>query len=103
MFSLRNFYKPAPATVQRGCAALKIAGGALSAASGSELCPAPYKWPAFVGGLVICAVAEGLEKLSAAPAPAAAPDPSTDSGMRPEDVEPENDHTANPPTGQPAV
>ena len=88
MFSLRNFYKPAPAQVQRYAALLKIAGAALSTASTSELVPAGYKLPAFLGGLVVCAVAEGMEKLTAAPAPAAAPDPSTDPGMKPEDVQP---------------
>jgi hypothetical protein len=79
MFSLKNFYKPAPAVVQRWAALLKIAGGALSTASASELVPAPYKLSAFLGGLVVCAVAEGLEKLSAAPPPASGPDPATDS------------------------
>lgn len=92
MFSLNNFYKPAPALVQRYCAALKIGGGLLAAVSGSELTPPAYKFPAFLGGLVIAAVAEGIEKLRAAPAPAAAPDPSTDPTMKPEDVEPENTH-----------
>ena len=92
MFHIRNFYKPAPAFVQRAAALLKIAGASLSTASVSELTPLKYKLPAFVGGLVVCAVAEGLEKLSAAPAPAAAPDPATDSTMKPEDVEPENQH-----------
>lgn len=78
MFSFNNFYKPAPAVVQRYAALLKIAGGALSTASASELVPAKYKLLAFLGGLVVAAVAEGLEKLSAAPPPAAGPDPATD-------------------------
>jgi hypothetical protein len=78
MFSFKNFYKPAPAVVQRWAALIKIAGGALSAASASELTPAKFKLAAFLGGLVVCAVAEGLEKLSAAPPPAAGPDPATD-------------------------
>jgi hypothetical protein len=78
MFSFKNFYKPAPAVVQRIAALLKIAGGALSTASASELVPAQYKLLAFLGGLVVCAVAEGMEKLSAAPPPAAGPDPATD-------------------------
>ena len=86
MFSHRNFYKPAPAAVQRMAAMLKVAGGALSTASISELTPVPYKLPAFLGGLVICAVAEALEKLSAAPPPAAGPDPATDESMSPEDA-----------------
>jgi hypothetical protein len=78
MFSFKNFYKPAPAVVQRIAALLKIAGGALSTASASELVPSQYKLLAFLGGLVVCAVAEGMEKLSAAPPPAAGPDPATD-------------------------
>lgn len=78
MFSFNNFYKPAPAVVQRWAALIKIAGGALSAASASELTPPKFKLAAFLGGLVVCAVAEGLEKLSAAPPPAAGPDPATD-------------------------
>jgi hypothetical protein len=78
MFSFNNFYKPAPAVVQRWAALLKIAGGSLSTASASELVPAKYKLLAFLSGLVVCAVAEGLEKLSAAPPPAAGPDPATD-------------------------
>jgi hypothetical protein len=79
MFSFKNFYKPAPAVVQRWAAIIKIAGGALTAASASELTPQQYKLAAFIGGLVVCAVAEGLEKLSAAPPPATGPDPATDS------------------------
>lgn len=94
MLSLHNFYKPAPAAVQRYAALLKIAGAGFSTASTSDLVPTVYKLSAFLGGLVVCAVAEGLEKLSAAPAPAAAPDPATDSTMRPEDVEPENAHAS---------
>jgi hypothetical protein len=78
MFSFKNFYKPAPAQVQRIAALLKIAGGALSTASVSELTPSQYKLIAFLGGLIVCAVAEGMEKLSAAPPPAAGPDPATD-------------------------
>jgi hypothetical protein len=78
MFSFKNFYKPAPAQVQRIAALLKIAGGALSTASVSELTPPQYKLIAFLGGLIVCAVAEGMEKLSAAPPPAAGPDPATD-------------------------
>lgn len=88
MFSFKNFYKPAPATVQRWAAMLKIGGAALSTASTSELVPQQYKLAAFLGGLVVCAVAEGLEKLSAAPPPAAGPDPATDSTMPPPDLQP---------------
>ena len=83
-FSFRNFYHSAPASVQRWGALLKIAGAALSAASASELVPAPSKLACFIGGLVVCAVAEGLEKLSAAPAPAAPPDPATDPSATPD-------------------
>ncbi|RFP65254.1 hypothetical protein D0N36_09310 [Hymenobacter lapidiphilus] len=84
MFSFKNFYKSATATVQRAAALLKIGGGALSTASASELVPARYKLLAFLCGLVVCAVAEGLEKLSAAPPPASGPDPATDSTMSPQ-------------------
>jgi hypothetical protein len=85
MFSFNNFYKPAPAQVQRIAAACKALGGLTAPAALTE----KYKW--LVGlGFVLAAVGEGLEKLSAAPAPAAAPDPATDPGMKPEDVSPEN-------------
>ena len=87
MFSLKNFYKPAPAQVQRIAAACKALGGMTAPAALTD----KYKW--LVGlGFVLAIVGESLEKLSAAPAPAAAPDPATDPGMKPEDVEPENAH-----------
>ena len=83
-FSLKNFYHPARASVQQWGALLKIAGGVLSAISIYDLVPPPYKLACFIGGLVVCAVAEGLEKLTAAPPPAAAPDPATDLSATPD-------------------
>lgn len=79
MFSFSNFYKPAPATVQRWAAALKAVGGVASASALAA--DAQYRWLLWAG-LVLAAVGEGLEKLSAAPPPAAGPDPVTDSTMQ---------------------
>ena len=87
MFSFKNFYKPARADVQRWAAALKGLGGMTAPAALTE----KYKWLVLLG-FGLAAIGEGLEKLSAAPAPAAAPDPATDPSMKPEDVEPENAH-----------
>jgi hypothetical protein len=87
MFSLKNFYKPAPAQVQRIAAVCKALGGLTAPAFLTE----KYKWLVALG-FILAAVGEGLEKLTAAPAPAAAPDPATDPTMKPEDVEPENAH-----------
>lgn len=87
MFHFRNFYKPAPAAVQRIAAACKAIAGVTAPAALTD----KYKWLAGLG-FVLAVVGEGLEKLSAAPAPAAAPDPATDPGMKPEDAEPENQH-----------
>jgi hypothetical protein len=87
MFSFKNFYKPAPAHVQRIAAVCKALGGLTAPAALTD----KYKW--LVGlGFILAAVGEGLEKLMAAPAPAAAPDPATDPTMSPADVEPENAH-----------
>ena len=69
MFSFKNFYKPAPAQVQRYCAALQAVGG-LVAASGAI---ATYPWLAIVG-LAMSALGVGWEKLTAALPPAAGPD-----------------------------
>ncbi|MBX0290949.1 hypothetical protein K3G63_10895 [Hymenobacter sp. HSC-4F20] len=78
MFSFSNFYKPAPATVQRWAAALKGVGALIAASvlAANE----KYAWLPWLG-LVLAAVGEGLEKLSAAPPPAAGPDPTTDVTM----------------------
>jgi hypothetical protein len=62
MFSLKNFYKPAPAQVQRIAAVCKALGGMTAPAALTE----KYKWIVGVG-FVLAAVGEGLEKLSAAP------------------------------------
>lgn len=83
MFSFRNFYKPAPAAVQRWCAALQAVGGLIAS---SALAAESKRFGVF--GLVLSAVGVGLEKLSAAPAPAAGPDPTTDSTMRVQDAPP---------------
>jgi hypothetical protein len=88
MFHIRNFYKPAPAQVQRIAAACKAIAGVTAPAALTD----KYKWLAGLG-FILAIVGEGLEKLSAAPAPAAAPDPETDPTMKPADVEPENEHT----------
>lgn len=74
-FSFKNFYQPAPATVQRFCAGLKVFGGLLASASAAEYTPPKYKPFCFFGGLVVAAVAEGLEKLWPAAVP---PDPATE-------------------------
>lgn len=87
MFSFKNFYKPAPAVVQRIAAVCK----AVSAIAVPAALTEKYKWLAGLG-FVLAVVGESLEKLTAAPAPAAAPDPATDPSMRPADVEPENAH-----------
>jgi hypothetical protein len=75
MFSLSNFYKPAPAQVQRIAAACK----AVSAIAVPAALTEKYKWLAGLG-FVLAIVGESLEKLTAAPPPAAPPDPSTDPG-----------------------
>lgn len=87
MFSLKNFYKPAPAVVQRIAAVCK----AVSAVAVPAVLTDKYKWLAGLG-FVLAIVGESLEKLTAAPAPAAAPDPTTDPTMHSADVEPENAH-----------
>jgi uncharacterized membrane protein YhhN len=62
--SLANFYKPAPKRVQRWAAALKGVGGVLAVSTmATEL-----RWLAALG-LVLCAVGEGLEKLTAKGSP----------------------------------
>jgi hypothetical protein len=73
MFSFKNFYKPARADVQRWAAVCKALGGLTAPAALTE----KYKWLVLLG-FVLAAVGEGLEKLSAAPPPAAGPDPATD-------------------------
>jgi hypothetical protein len=73
MFSFNNFYKPAPATVQRIAAVCKAVAGISAPAALTE----KYKWLAGLG-FVLAIVGESLEKLSAAPPPAAGPDPATD-------------------------
>lgn len=62
-FSFKNFYHPAPAQVQKATAMLKVFGGLLASASAAEYTPPKFKPLCFFGGLVVCAVAEGLEKL----------------------------------------
>lgn len=95
MFSFNNFYKPAPARAQRIAAACKAFGGAVGTTpaflvilQGTEMEKSTLKLVACVMlfGWLTAAIAESMEKLAAAPAPAAAPDPSTDPGMHPEDV-----------------
>jgi hypothetical protein len=73
MFSFKNFYKPAPATVQSIAAVCKAVAGIAAPAALTE----KYKWLAGLG-FVLAVVGESLEKLSAAPPPAAGPDPATD-------------------------
>ncbi len=70
MFAFKNFYKPAPASVQRYCAALKGAGGLI----GASTLVGTYAWLGGVGlGLIV--LGETWEKLSGAPPPAHAPAP----------------------------
>lgn len=76
MFSFNNFYKPAPAHVQRLAAVCKALGGMTAPAALTE----KYKWLVALG-FILAAIGEGLEKLSAAPPPAAAPSPATDPTM----------------------
>jgi hypothetical protein len=73
MFSFKNFYKPAPAAVQRIAAVCKALGGMTAPTVLTE----KYSWLA-AAGFVLAIIGESLEKLMAAPAPAAGPDPSTD-------------------------
>jgi hypothetical protein len=73
MFSFKNFYKPAPAVVQRISAVCKALGGMSAPAALSE----KYSWLA-AAGFVLAIIGETLEKLTAAPPPAAGPDASTD-------------------------
>jgi len=58
--SFRNFFHPAPKRVQRWAAALKGVGGVLALSTMAT----EYRWLAALG-LVLCAVGEGLEKLTA--------------------------------------
>jgi hypothetical protein len=74
MLSFKNFYKPAPAQVQRYCAALKGVGGLI----GASTLVGTYAWLGFVG-LACIVLGETWEKLTAAPPPAAGPDPASDS------------------------
>lgn len=83
MFSLNNFYKPAPAWAQRLAAALKSVGATLGAIGAAGVGPAKFL---ILGGLVVAGLGEALEKLTAAPPPAAAPDPQTDPSMDPADA-----------------
>ena len=89
MVSFDNFYKPAPAWAQRLAAVMKSLGGSAAAAAVSPFVPAGLRVLVGVAGLVVAAVGEAIEKLTAAPAPAAAPDPRTDPTMAPADVVPE--------------
>ncbi|MGI4862756.1 MAG: hypothetical protein ACRYFZ_02460 [Janthinobacterium lividum] len=73
MFSFKNFYKPAPAVVQRIAAVCKALGGMTAPAALTE----KYAWLA-AAGFVLAIIGETLEKLSAAPPPAHGPDPATD-------------------------
>jgi len=78
MFSFKNFYKPAPAVVQRIAAACKALGGLTAPAALTE----KYTWLVAVG-FVLAIIGESLEKLTAAPPPAAGPDPATDPSATP--------------------
>ncbi|WP_310394161.1 hypothetical protein [Hymenobacter sp.] len=79
-FSFRHFFSPAPARVQRATALLKLAGGLLTAAAAAEYTPPARKPACFFGGLVVCAVAEGLEKLWPPAAPETAEPPADEAG-----------------------
>jgi hypothetical protein len=72
MFSFKNFYKPAPAVVQRIATVCKALGGMTAPAALTE----KYTWLA-AAGFVLAIIGESLEKLTAAPPPAAGPDPAT--------------------------
>jgi hypothetical protein len=75
MFTFQNFYKPAPAVVQRIAAVCKALGGMTVPVALTE----KYTWLA-AAGFVLAIIGESLEKLTAAPPPAAGPDPATDPG-----------------------
>lgn len=60
LFSFSNFYHPAPKQVQRYCAALKGAGGLISASGLAST----LLWLGGIG-LALCVLAETLEKLLA--------------------------------------
>jgi hypothetical protein len=96
-FSFKNFYHPAPAQVQRICAAMKALGGAVGTAPGFLvlLTGTPLEKPIvklvaliMLGGWLLAMLGETLEKLSP---PAELPDEAALPAS--EDAEPQQPNT----------